>query len=61
MALGARAGDVLWLVLRQSLMVTAAGVAAGIVGALVSARVLSSFLIGVHPPMRSPLYLSRSS
>ncbi|HUQ82651.1 MAG TPA: ABC transporter permease [Gemmatimonadaceae bacterium] len=49
MALGARATDVLGMVLREGGVLAGAGVALGIVGALVASRVLASFLFGVTP------------
>jgi predicted permease len=48
MALGARAGDVMQLVLRQSLRMIFAGVVAGAIGALVAARVLIRLVQGVR-------------
>jgi predicted permease len=53
MALGATAGGVRWLVLRQALVLVAAGVAMGIPAAMASARLLRGALFGVspvHPP-----------
>jgi putative ABC transport system permease protein len=47
MALGARAGDVLVLVLRQSLWAAAGGVAIGAVGAAALTRTMRSLLFGV--------------
>ncbi|MCI0489552.1 MAG: ABC transporter permease [Blastocatellia bacterium] len=47
MALGARAGDVLKLVLSQGMKLTLAGIAMGIVGAYGLTRIMSSFLFGV--------------
>ncbi len=47
MALGATAGDVLWLFLRQGLGMTAVGLVVGIAGALAAARVLESLLFRV--------------
>ncbi|WP_164020106.1 ABC transporter permease [Pyxidicoccus trucidator] len=53
MALGARAGDVLRLVLGQGAALTAVGITVGLVGALVLTRVLESQLYGVTA--RDPL------
>jgi putative ABC transport system permease protein len=47
MALGAGTGDVLRMVLREALMLIAAGVAIGLGGAFAVTRVLSNFLYGV--------------
>jgi ABC-type antimicrobial peptide transport system permease subunit len=49
MALGASARDVLRLVLREGLALTAAGVLLGAAGSLVAARWLGSLLYGVSP------------
>jgi putative ABC transport system permease protein len=49
MALGARAGQVLVLVLGQAALTSAVGVAIGILGSLVLARWLQSQLFGVSP------------
>jgi putative ABC transport system permease protein len=49
MALGASPGEVLALVLRQGVLLAAAGAAAGICGALALARRLNSLLFGVGP------------
>jgi predicted permease len=49
MALGASASDVLRMVLRQALVLIAAGVAIGLCGALAVTRVLADFLFGVRP------------
>jgi predicted permease len=49
MALGARRGDVLRLVLGHGLRVTAIGIALGVVGALGLTRLLQSLLYEVHP------------
>jgi predicted permease len=49
MALGARATDVLGMVLREGGVLAGAGVTLGIVGALAASRVLSGFLFGVTP------------
>jgi predicted permease len=48
-ALGARAADVLGMVLREGGVLAGAGVALGIIGALAASRVLSGFLFGVTP------------
>ena len=47
MALGAQAGDVLRLVVRQGMMLTLIGVAVGMAGALGLAHVIASLLFGV--------------
>ena len=47
MALGARRGDILGLVVRQGTMLVATGVVVGLAGAAASSRVLESFLHGV--------------
>ena len=49
MALGARAGAVRGLVVRQSLALATVGVAIGLVAALATTRVLGSLLFGVSP------------
>ena len=49
MALGAQLGDVLKLVLRSGLKLTAAGVGIGLVGAYFLTRLLTSLLNGVSP------------
>jgi putative ABC transport system permease protein len=49
MALGAAAGDVVALMLRQSFAVVAVGLGVGLVLALVAGRVLGSVLFGVAP------------
>ena len=47
MALGARRGDILGLVVRQGAMLVAAGAVVGLAAAAASSRVLESFLYGV--------------
>jgi putative ABC transport system permease protein len=47
MALGAQRGDLLWLVVRQGMMLTLAGAVAGVIGALALGQTLSSLLFGV--------------
>jgi len=49
MALGARRGQVVWLVLRDALSYVLAGIAVGIVAILAGARVVSSLLYGIQP------------
>lgn len=49
MALGAGRRDVLGLVLRQTVRITAAGVALGVVGAMLLSRLMTSLLFGVRP------------
>ena len=49
MALGARQGEVLRLVLRRGLMLTIFGVAVGIAGAFAVTRLLAGLLYGVQP------------
>jgi len=46
-ALGARAGDVIRLILKQGLTLTLIGIAAGVFGAIAAARVISGLLYGV--------------
>jgi putative ABC transport system permease protein len=47
MALGARPGDIIRLVLKQGLTLTLIGVASGVLGAVAAARVMSGLLYGV--------------
>ena len=47
MALGARRGDVLRLVLAQGLRLSAAGAAVGLAGAFAASRLMSRFIYGV--------------
>jgi predicted permease len=49
MALGARRGQVVWMVLRDSLVLTAIGVAVGLPLASVVSKALASVLYGVKP------------
>ena len=49
MAVGARRDQVLWMILKDSLLLAAAGVAAGVPLAMLVGRALSSSLYGVEP------------
>jgi predicted permease len=49
MALGARYSQVLWMILRQALVVAAIGIAGGLVLSLWSARFIASLLFGLTP------------
>ena len=49
MAIGARPADVLGMILKQALAITTAGIALGVSGAILLARVLSAFLYGIPP------------
>ena len=49
MAMGARRGQVVWMILRDSLLLTAIGVALGIPSAMLVGRALVSSLYGVQP------------
>ena len=49
MALGAQRWDVLRLVLRHGIMLAGAGIAAGLVGALVLTQLMRTLLVGVSP------------
>src|SRR5581483_3325708 len=49
MAMGAGRGQVVWMILRDSLMLTAVGVAFGVPLAILVGRAFSSSLYGVKP------------
>ncbi len=49
MALGARPGNILGMIVRQAFRMIAAGLALGLAGALALTRVLSTFLFGISP------------
>jgi predicted permease len=49
MALGAQHGQVLWLILRESLLVSGAAILAGVPVAIAGAHVMRSMLFGVQP------------
>jgi ABC-type antimicrobial peptide transport system permease subunit len=48
-ALGARRSQLVTMVVRQGLLITAVGIAIGLAAAAVAARALSSYLFGVEP------------
>jgi ABC-type antimicrobial peptide transport system permease subunit len=49
MALGARRADVLWMVLRESMLLVVLGLVGGLPLALLGARWIKSFLFGLTP------------
>jgi ABC-type antimicrobial peptide transport system permease subunit len=49
MALGARRGSVVWMVLRETLTLAGVGVAIGLAGAYVVTRLIQAELFGVEP------------
>jgi predicted permease len=49
MALGAQTGDVLWLVLRETLLLVSIGIAIGLPAALAATRLAKSLLFGLTP------------
>jgi putative ABC transport system permease protein len=49
MALGAREGAVLWMILRQGTLLVAAGLSAGILGGLAFSQVMKGLLFQVQP------------
>ena len=55
MALGAERGDIMSMVLRQGTFLSAAGILGGIIGSVVLARFMRSFVLGVSP--RDPAVL----
>ena len=59
LALGAKSGDVVRLVLRRGLALTAIGIALGLAGALAGARFLGSMVFGITP--RDPATLAAVS
>jgi putative ABC transport system permease protein len=59
MALGAQRSDVLWLVMKEGAKYSATGIALGVGGAFLVARLLSSQLYGVSP-MDAVTYISVS-
>jgi ABC-type antimicrobial peptide transport system permease subunit len=49
MAMGARSGDVLKMIVRQGLRLTLIGMGIGLAGSFAATRVLSSLLYGIRP------------
>lgn len=49
LALGARCGNVVWLVLRQGMLLMGAGALLGILGGIASTDLIESYLFGVKP------------
>jgi predicted permease len=49
MALGAKGGNIAWMVLRETLLLVVAGLALGIPAALLSARLIATQLFGMSP------------
>ena len=47
MALGAQRGSIVWMVVRQAMELTGAGIVAGLFGAALLTRVMSTLLFGV--------------
>jgi putative ABC transport system permease protein len=49
MAVGARSWDVVWLVMRETMLLVAVGVTIGLIAALATTRLISSMLFGLTP------------
>jgi ABC-type antimicrobial peptide transport system permease subunit len=49
MALGARRGGVIWMILQQVFVLTIAGLAIGLPAALAASKFVESFLFGMKP------------
>ncbi len=60
MALGASAGDVVRMVFRQSLMMISSGIVAGVMLALIAARILAGLVAGMQPLEPATLLLTTS-
>jgi ABC-type antimicrobial peptide transport system permease subunit len=56
MAVGAGRNDIVWMVIRRTLVLTANGVLIGIAGALALTRVLTKLLFGVTPTDPATLF-----
>jgi predicted permease len=61
MALGAQRTDVLWMVMRETLVVLAAGAALGLPAAVASAHLLRSLLFGLAPSDPSAIALAATA
>jgi putative ABC transport system permease protein len=57
-AIGAEPGDVLWLVMRRTVVLVSGGVAIGLVASMASARMLAGLLYGVTPADPTALMLA---
>ena len=57
-AIGAEPGDVLWLVMRRTVLLVGGGVAIGLVASMASARALAGLLYGVTPADPTALALA---
>jgi len=49
MALGAEKGDIMSMVLRQGTFISVTGILGGILGSVILARFMRSFVLGVSP------------
>jgi ABC-type antimicrobial peptide transport system permease subunit len=49
MAIGARPGEIIWMVLKQGMILAMVGVAVGVLGAFALTQSLKSLLFGVTP------------
>jgi predicted permease len=58
MAIGAQPGDVLWLVMRRTVLLVGGGVAIGLAASMASARALAGLLYGVTPADPAALTLA---
>jgi ABC-type antimicrobial peptide transport system permease subunit len=61
MALGARKGDVLWLVLREATVLVLCGAVSGLIAATAMNRLISSMLFGLTPSDPIALFLATSA
>jgi ABC-type antimicrobial peptide transport system permease subunit len=60
MALGARKGNVLWLVLREATVLVLCGAVAGLIAATAMNRLISSMLFGLTPSDPMALFIATS-